>query len=160
VPDVPRRSERQEITIDSPPHASVLPSDAPAVTQGNVPKGENMASETQPQSCIDDCTRCHAVCTETIQYCLEKSGKHAEEHHIRLMQDCVEICLAAADFMLRGSDLHPDTCGVCAEACERCARSCEEIGGKDDVPMKECAETCRRCANSCREMSKLGHKAA
>jgi len=119
-----------------------------------------MLRETSVQSCIDDCTECHAVCTDTVQYCLEMGGKHAERHHIRLMQDCAEICLTAADFMLRGSDLHPDTCGVCAEACERCARSCEQIAGKDDTPMRECAETCRRCAKSCHEMTARGHKAA
>ena len=119
-----------------------------------------MPRETELRSCIDDCTRCHAVCTATIQYCLEKSGKHAEAHHIRLMEDCVEICLTAADFMLRGSDFDPDICGVCAKVCGRCVLSCEQVGGKDDVAMQECAETCRRCEQSCREMSELGHKAA
>jgi hypothetical protein len=119
-----------------------------------------MLRATDLQSCIDDCTRCHAVCTETIQYCLEKSGKHAEANHVRRLEDCAEICLTAADFMLRGSDLHPDLCGVCAEACDRCARSCEQVGGSDDLQMRECAETCRRCAQSCRQMSQLGHQAA
>jgi len=110
-----------------------------------------MPRDTHLQSCIDDCTHCHALCTETIQYCLEKSGKYAESDHVRLLQDCAEICLTATDFMLRGSDLRPYTCGVCAQVCDLCASSCEQLGGSEDVQMKECAETCRQCARSCGE---------
>jgi hypothetical protein len=53
--------------------------------------------------------------------------------------------------MLRGSDLHVLTCGVCAEVCMRCAEACERMG--DDETMKRCAEVCRRCAESCRQMA-------
>jgi hypothetical protein len=58
-------------------------------------------TETQLQSCIDDCTRCYAMCTKTIQCCLEKSGKHAEANHVRLLQDCAEVCVTSTNFMLR-----------------------------------------------------------
>ena len=112
-----------------------------------------MVTETHLQSCIDECTRCHALCTKTIQYCLEKSGRYAHANHIRLLQDCAEICRASANFMLRGSDLHPNMCGVCAEICDRCARSCEKVGGGQDEHMKECAGTCRLCSDSCHYMS-------
>lgn len=119
-----------------------------------------MVRETQMQSCIDDCTRCHAICTETIQYCLEKGGKYAEANLVRLLQDCAQMCATSADFMLRGSEFHPSTCGVCAEVCDRCARACEQVGGADDAEMKQCAETCRRCAQCCHEMSKRRRAAA
>ena len=103
------------------------------------------------QECIDNCARCHAVCVETTAHCLELGGRHAEAHHIRLLQDCAQICATSADFMLRGSDLHHHTCGACAEVCERCAEACARIG--DDDMMRRCAEACRRCAESCRLMS-------
>src|SRR5271169_4686577 len=108
-----------------------------------------MPTDTHFQSCIDECTHCHAICTTTIQYCLEKSGRFASASHIRLLQDCAEFCSTCVDFMLRGSDLHHETCGVCAEACVRCAVSCEQLGGGKDMQLKDCAEICRRCAQSC-----------
>ena len=94
---------------------------------------------------------CHAICVETVTHCLEMGGKHAEAAHIRLLLDCAEICQTSANFMLRGSDLHGRTCGVCAEVCERCAQDCERFG--DDEHMQACAKACRSCAASCRKMA-------
>jgi hypothetical protein len=103
------------------------------------------------QRCIEDCLACFRICTETLQHCLRKGGRHAEAAHIRLVQDCADICELSATFMLRRSDLHARTCAVCAEVCERCAEDCERLG--DDEQMRRCAEACRRCAESCRQMS-------
>ncbi len=107
---------------------------------------------TEMEQCIDNCTQCHAICLETITHCLSKGGKHAAPDHIRLLQDCAQICATSADFMLRGSDLHGRTCAVCADVCTRCAESCERMG--DDEVMLGCAEMCRRCAESCRMMAR------
>ena len=101
--------------------------------------------------CIQECQRCHNVCTETITHCLQLGGEHAEPSHIRLMLDCAEICQTSANFMLRMSDLHGLTCGVCAEVCERCAQDCERF--ENDQVMQQCAQVCRSCAQSCREMA-------
>jgi hypothetical protein len=106
------------------------------------------------RQCIQDCLDCHRICTETVNHCLTMGGKHAEARHIRTMLDCAEICGTAAGFMLRGSDYHARTCGVCAELCTACADSCQEIGPHDQT-MQQCAETCRRCAASCRSMAGL-----
>lgn len=104
------------------------------------------------QQCIDNCTRCHAICVATIAHCLEMGGKHAEASHIRLLQDCAQICQTSADFMLRGSDLHGSTCGACAEVCRQCAEDCERVDPTDQT-MKECAQMCRKCADSCEKMA-------
>ncbi len=103
------------------------------------------------EECIQACTNCHHICLETISHCLQMGGKHAESNHIRLLLDCAQICQTSADFMLRGSDLHPRTCGVCAEVCERCADDCERVD-PNDTQMRACADVCRRCAASCRQM--------
>jgi hypothetical protein len=105
------------------------------------------------KACISNCMSCAAVCLQTVTYCLQQGGKHAAPDHIRLLEDCVQICKTSADFMLRGSPLHTRTCGVCAEVCDKCASECEGFSG--DVVMKACAETCRRCAESCRKMSAM-----
>lgn len=101
--------------------------------------------------CAKECYACHSVCLETIGHCLHMGGEHAEPHHIRLMMDCVQICQTSGDFMMRGSDLHHETCRACSVVCERCADDCARMS--DDGPMKACAETCRQCAESCREMA-------
>lgn len=108
-------------------------------------------SQTDVQQCIDDCLSCYRVCEQTLQHCLQKSGRHAAAEHIRWMADCAEICQVSAGFMLRGSDVHQHVCGVCAEICEGCARSCEEVN--DDPQMQRCIDECHACAESCRHMA-------
>jgi hypothetical protein len=106
------------------------------------------------RQCIEHCTNCHAICVETAQHCLQMGGKHADPNHIRALLDCAQICQTSADFMLRGSELHGRTCGVCAEACERCAADCERLADGDEL-MLRCAEACRACAASCRSMAQM-----
>lgn len=103
------------------------------------------------RDCIQECRRCHNICTETVTHCLEMGSDHVEPRHLRLLLDCAEICQTSANFMLRGSDLHGQVCAVCADVCERCAEDCARFG--DDQTMQQCAEVCRRCAQSCREMA-------
>src|SRR5205814_907065 len=73
-------------------------------------RGMMPAITPEMRQCIQECQSCHSSCLETVTHCLRKGGRHAEEGHIRLMLDCVEICQTSADFMLRGSDLHTRTC--------------------------------------------------
>ena len=56
------------------------------------------------QLCINDCFDCHSTCLETIAYCLQKGGKHAEGSPIFLLQDCIETCQACISFLIRDSD--------------------------------------------------------
>lgn len=105
----------------------------------------------QMQSCIQECLDCHRACLETVTHCLEKGGRHAEPDHIRLLMDCAEICQTSANFMLRGSDLHPMTCEVCAEVCAECADDCERFDG--DAQMQNCAAACRSCSEMCQTMA-------
>ena len=111
-------------------------------------------------ACIDNCQSCYEVCLETIAHCLEKGGEHASPNHIKLLQDCVQICQTSADFMIRGSDYHALTCGVCADVCEACADECEKMSQEAGDLMTRCAEECRRCAESCREMSQSASASA
>ena len=104
------------------------------------------------QECIDECLSCYSICEQTIQHCLELGGKHAEQQHIRTMQDCAAICRTSADFMLRSSPFHNRTCGICAEVCRACERECRKMG--DDEMMQRCADACRKCAESCERMAK------
>lgn len=103
--------------------------------------------------CIDECLDCYTTCEVTAAHCLHLGGKHTDASHIRLLADCAEICRTAADFMLRGSELHARVCAVCAEVCRRCAEECERVD-PDDQMMRECAAQCRSCADSCERMAR------
>lgn len=103
------------------------------------------------QTCIQNCTLCHQICTQTLQHCLQMGGEHAAADHVKLLLSCAEICETSANFMLLGSDFHVETCGVCADVCDRCAQDCDRW--PDDEVMKICADACRRCAQSCRKMA-------
>lgn len=102
-------------------------------------------------SCIDNCTRCHATCLETLNYCLSKGGVHVAPDHISLLSACADICGTSAATMLRGATVSSVVCSACAEVCRQCAASCEAMGV--DAEMKRCAEVCRRCAESCTAMA-------
>ena len=102
------------------------------------------------EQCIENCLRCHRICLETAARHLQGEAQ-IDPAHLRLLLDCAEICQTSANFMIRGSDLHGETCGACAAICERCADECDRHG--DDPHMAACAEICRRCAETCREMA-------
>lgn len=53
------------------------------------------------KECIDNCLECQGICLETVMYCLQKGGAHADAAHIRLVLDCADICRTSADFLLR-----------------------------------------------------------
>jgi hypothetical protein len=112
---------------------------------------EPVASTEQMQDCIQQCLTCQRVCLETLAYCLDKAGPHAETAHIRLLLDCADICQTSANFMMRGSELHILTCEVCADICAECADDCESFEG--DPRMRECERMCRACADSCQALA-------
>ncbi|HKH44546.1 MAG TPA: four-helix bundle copper-binding protein [Thermoanaerobaculia bacterium] len=103
------------------------------------------------ERCIALCQECHEVCLQTVPHCLEKGGQHAEAAHIQMLLDCAEICETSANFMIRGSELHMETCHACSEVCQRCASDCQRLG--NDPKMQECADVCLRCAESCAQMA-------
>lgn len=114
-------------------------------------------SDDEMQKCIHLCHDCHALCILTIGNCLKLGGRHAAPEHIRLLQDCAELCEITAHYLIRGSSLHERMCGLCAEVCRQCADNCLQVAG-DDQMVKKCAEMCKTCAGSCERMA--GKKAA
>lgn len=87
-------------------------------------------------------------------YCLTMGGAHTALEHVGLLLDCAQVCATSADFMLRGSSLHSQVCGICATVCEPCSDDCDRLAGDDEL-MRRCAQTCRECAASCRQMAAM-----
>lgn len=96
--------------------------------------------------CLELCQQCHNACSGVVSYGLQ----HLSEPLLRLLQDCAEICETSADFILRSSEFHAQTCGLCAEICLKCAAACEEF--PQDSRLQECARLCRHCAEACQMM--------
>jgi hypothetical protein len=106
------------------------------------------------EQCIQECLDCYSVCTATAAHCLDLGGKHAARPHQTALLDCATICRTSADFMLRGSPMHAQVCGVCADACRTCEQECRGMAGGDET-MQQCADACRRCAESCDRMAAM-----
>jgi hypothetical protein len=109
-------------------------------------------TDDEMTKCIQLCRDCHAMCTQTISHCLKLGGRHAAPDHIRLMEDCAQMCATAADYMLRESPFHDRICRLCSDLCKQCGKDCEEVAG-DDQMVKQCLEMCRKCAGSCDRMA-------
>ena len=109
------------------------------------------ARSSDVQQCIKDCQDCHAICGETVAYCLTMGGAHAQPHHVAVLLDCAETCHVSEDSMLRDSALMSTLCAACADVCDACATECEKFVG--DAQMKACADRCRSCAQACRKMA-------
>lgn len=125
-----------------------------AATQGGAQGSEGgHHSDDEMQKCVQLCQDCHALCIQTVEHCLNLGGRHAAPNHIRVLQDCAEMCETTAHFLLRRSSLHERMCGLCAGVCRQCAENCMQVAG-DDQMLKQCAEMCRRCAGSCERMAK------
>ena len=114
------------------------------------PTAEHISEEMH--ECIERCSDCHDVCQETLVHSLRRGGEYAAAGHVVALLDCAQTCDTCRDFMLRGSELHPRMCGVCADACARCAESCEQLADGDEH-LRGCAEECRHCEESCRAMA-------
>ena len=115
--------------------------------------GDAVGLSTEMEECVEACLDCHRICADTLRQCLDRGGELAAPDLVRALLDCIDICHTSADFMLRGSQLHPRTCGVCAEACRLCAEVCERY--PDEPLLRACAEACRRCAELCTRMARM-----
>lgn len=125
--------------------STTIPSGQPAV--GREPQARGARAFSMDE-CIERCIACYRACEQAVGASLELGAD--VEAPVRLLIDCGDICRLSASYMLRGSDLHPKTCDVCAEVCERCALACAQV---DDELVRACGETCRDCAESCRYMA-------
>ena len=115
-----------------------------------------MAPTITIEQCIANCLRCYKVCLDTLHHCLQQGGNHAQPNHIFMLQDCAQICLMTADFLIRKSPNHAPLCEVCEYICNECADDCASAKWKEDAQMAACAQMCRDCANLCKEMSEEG----
>ena len=54
------------------------------------------------QRAIDDCKECHAICVQTIQYSVQQGGPYVAPDHLRLLEDCAQLCQTQRRFHAAG----------------------------------------------------------
>lgn len=123
-----------------------------ALTSGLGEGGHHAGHASLLEQCREECSNCYTVCRETLNHCLEMGAEHANPSHIRLLQDCIEICKASIEFMLNRSESAKKICALCAAICEKCGASCLKLSSGSDQ-MQKCAEVCQKCAKICLEMA-------
>lgn len=107
--------------------------------------------------CIEACNDTREAALRTLAWATSDGFKEATPEFIRLLSDCAEITQTAANFMLRGSELHHETCKACEEVCEAVFEACEQAGLDEIEDFKDQVKT---CANHCREMASAGGRTA
>lgn len=107
-----------------------------------------MGMTKEMRQAMEDCTKCHTMCMETMAQCMEMG---CEASMMKTLMQCAQMCTMCADALCCGSEFTTQICDLCAQMCETCAKMCEKTGG--DMMMK-CAEMCRVCARSCAAMMK------
>ena len=89
------------------------------------------------------------LCTETLNYCLDKGEEFTGRQHLRLLKECAEVARLTATFLIEESPYAVDLCEVCAKLCDACAVSCYGIDEQDGQLMI-CRAACNECAETCR----------
>lgn len=111
------------------------------------------AQDPSMNDCIQACNDTHEAALRTLGWATSEGSKKTTPEFVRLLMDCAEICQTAADFMLRGSELHHETCRACEEVCEAVFEACEQ-SGIDEI--EEFQQQVKTCAEHCRDMSNAG----
>ncbi len=73
------------------------------------------------QRALEDCKECHLICVQTIQYSFQQGGPHVAPDHLRLLEDCAQLCQTSEDLMLRSSP-SPQPSAIFALRCATSAR--------------------------------------
>jgi hypothetical protein len=90
---------------------------------------------------------CASACNAAFAYCLTRGGDHVEEHHLKSLADCMEVCQLTATLVSRGSRYGDAMRAVCADACHDVATSCARF--TDDPGMVACGDAARRAEAWC-----------
>ena len=108
---------------------------------------EQTIKEPKTEQLIKSIKKCHEACLDSLSYCIDMGGPHAEPNHLTVLIDCAKICETSNDFLLRDSGFSPLPVEICSLICDECADSCEQF--KDDENMQRCATMCRECKKEC-----------
>jgi hypothetical protein len=106
---------------------------------------------------IDDLMHAYRLCHQSAAYCIDHGGRLATLDRLKAFDDCAEVNLTLANFLLRGSEHAVMLARVCIEVSASCAHSIEDIE-HSDPQLRAAFAVCHRARHACLQL--LGEERA
>lgn len=100
---------------------------------------------------IDDLMETYRICHQTTAYCIDSGGDLATLARLKAFDDCAEINLTLANFLLRASEHWRSLAAMCVDISAACAREIEDIEHSDGQ-LRSAFAACQRSRHACREL--------
>lgn len=110
-----------------------------------------LASGIDLDRIIDDLMETYRVCHQTAAYSIDSGGELATLARLRAFDDCAEINLTLANFLLRASDHSHALAELCAEVSAACAEAIEDVEHQDGQ-LRAAYAACQHSRQSCLEV--------
>lgn len=105
---------------------------------------------------IDDLMHAYRVCHQSAAYCINNGGELATLERLKAFDDCAEVNLTLANFLLRGSEHAVALARVCIDVSQACAESIQEIE-HEDAQLRAAYAVCHHARHACLQL--LGEEA-
>lgn len=100
---------------------------------------------------IDDLMQAYRVCHQAAAYCIDHGGELATLERLKAFDDCAEINLTLANFLLRGSEHALDVANVCVVVSDACAASIQDIE-HDDSQLRAAYAASKHARHACLQL--------
>ena len=111
---------------------------------------EQDAEQKKTMKCITDCSNARIVCLQTERYGLTNDDRMADAELMSALHDCVDLCEATENALIRESSLVGEIAKLCQKACQETVKISEQF--KDDQQIKTLSQYLNQCAESCDEV--------
>jgi hypothetical protein len=105
----------------------------------------NSIDSSEAKDVIDACLQAYQYCARTIPYLARKGGQWADAERLTLLQDCADVSLLLANFLMRDSRFHAGIAALAQEVASACAESLEGLEHEDNQIRAVYAACLRLC---------------
>lgn len=110
-----------------------------------------LASGVDLDRVIDDLMETYRICHQTAAYCIDSGGELATLTRLRAFDDCAEINLTLANFLLRASKHAHMLAQLCVDVSTACAEAIQDVEHRDGQ-LRAAYAACRRSRHACLEV--------
>lgn len=97
---------------------------------------------------VDDLMNAYRTCRETSAYCIDEGGDLATLERLKAFDDCAEVNLSLANFLLRGSEHAVQLARVCLSVTQACADAIRDIE-HGDPQLRSAYAVCQGARRAC-----------
>lgn len=110
-----------------------------------------LASGVDLDRVIDDLMETYRICHQTAAYCIDSGGDLATLTRLKAFDDCAEVNLTLANFLLRASEHSMKLAALCRDISAACARAIEDVE-HGDGQLRAAYAACQRSHHACKEL--------